>query len=528
MMAAVLNQTIRGGEMLASPPSIETLESVLSNEQATAALAAELAPLLRPGDVVALSGTLGAGKTYFARALIRTLAGDPALDVPSPTFTLLQSYELPCGPVVHADFFRVGDPGELREFGWPDIADDAITVVEWPERAGDTLPAERLAIALVLAPELGPNYRRVRLAASGAVASRTGRLIAFKRFLQEAGYDTAERIPVQGDASTRIYERLRFGGGSAILMNAPRRPDGPPVRDGKPYSAIAHLAEDVTPFVAMARALRERGLSAPEVRDADFAEGLLIIEDLGAEPLVAGDPQTAREDRYAVAVDALMSLHRQNLPDTLPVAPSVTYRLPRYDMEALLIEVELLLDWYLPRQGQPAGEEARAAFSALWREALKPAVSARPSWVLRDYHSPNLLWLPEREGVARVGLLDFQDAVMGPPAYDLVSLLQDARVDVPVTVHDALFGRYMKGRHAADRDFDMTGFVALYALMGAQRATKILGIFSRLDRRDGKSQYLAHQPRVWRNLRRSLAHPTLAKLKTWFDAHATPPRPEAG
>ncbi len=526
-MATGLSHVIRGGEMLATSPSIETFETVLPNEAATAELAAELAPLLQPGDVVTLSGSLGAGKTCFARALIRTLAGDPTLDVPSPTFTILQTYELARSPVVHADFFRVGDPEELREFGWPDLAQDAIALIEWPERAGDAISGDRLAIALAPAPELGLNRRRLRLTASGSVATRVARLIAFKRFLQESGYEAAERMPMQGDASTRIYERLRLGEQTAILMNAPRRPDGPPVRDGKPYSAIAHLAEDVTPFVALARGLRERGLSAPEIYAADLFEGLLILEDLRSEPVVTGDPPGAGEERYAVAVDALVELHRHNLPDTLPVAPSLTYRLPRYDMEALMIESELLLDWYLPHQGPKVDKDARAEFSALWRQALLPAMTARPVWVLRDYHSPNLLWLPEREGIARVGVLDFQDAVMGPEAYDLVSLLQDARVDVPVTVHDALFGRYIKGRHAADRGFDMTGFMALYALMGAQRATKILGIFSRLDRRDGKPQYLRHQPRVWRNLRRSLAHPTLAPLKAWFDAHVTPPRAEA-
>ncbi|MBX6426065.1 MAG: tRNA (adenosine(37)-N6)-threonylcarbamoyltransferase complex ATPase subunit type 1 TsaE [Variibacter sp.] len=510
--------------MDASAPSVETFEAVLPDEQATLRLAAELAPVLEAGDMVALTGGLGAGKTTFARALIRELAGDPSLEVPSPTFTLLQTYELERAPVVHVDFYRINDPEELREFGWPDLAEDAVTLVEWPERAGGTLPAERIEVELALAPELGRDCRRLRLTATGAPAARLRRLVALRRFLSEAGYETAERIPLQGDASTRIYERLRLGERTAILMIAPRRPDGPPVRDGRPYSAIAHLAEDVTPFVALARGLRERGLSAPRIYAADLAEGLLILEDLGSEPVVAGDPPAALEDRYAVAVDALVALHRQDLPDTLSVAPSVTYRLPRYDMDALLIEVELLLDWYLPHQQREIGEEARAQFAALWREALAPALATQPTWVLRDYHSPNLLWLPEREGIARIGVLDFQDAVMGPAAYDLVSLLQDARVDVPIAVEDALFSRYMKGRHAADRDFDMSEFIALYALMGAQRATKVLGIFSRLHRRDGKPQYLRHQPRVWRNLRRSLAHPTLAPLKSWYDAHVPAPR----
>ncbi|HET9903691.1 MAG TPA: tRNA (adenosine(37)-N6)-threonylcarbamoyltransferase complex ATPase subunit type 1 TsaE [Xanthobacteraceae bacterium] len=511
--------------MRASMATIDPFEMVLADEQATLKLAAEIAPLLQPGDVVALWGGLGAGKTTFARALIRARAGDPRLDVPSPTFTLVQSYELASGTVVHADLFRLRHPEDLRELGWPELAEDAVLLLEWPERAGPLLPAGRLDIALALAPELGPEHRRLRIAASGPTAERMRSLIAFKRFLQEAGYAEAERIPIQGDASTRIYERLKRGPHGAILMIAPRRPDGPPVRNGRPYSAIAHLAEDVVPFVALARALRARGLSAPDIYAADLAEGLLILEDLGTEPIVSGNPPEPVMDRYAAAVDALTALHAQVMPDTLPVAPGVDYRIPPYDLDALMIEVELLPEWYLPHQGSELAADAREEFVGLWQEALRPAAAAQRVWVLRDFHSPNLLWLPDRAGVARVGILDFQDAVMGPAAYDLVSLLQDARVDVPPAAEDALLGRYMKARHAAGRQFDMPEFVNLYALMGAQRATKILGIFARLDRRDGKPHYLRHLPRVWRNLRRSLSDPTLASLKKWYDRHVPPPRP---
>src|SRR5262249_35832770 len=153
-------------------------------------------------------------------------------------------------------------------------------------------------------------------------------------------------------------------------------------------------AEDVTPFVAVARALRERGLSAPQVHAADLAEGLLLLEDLGREGVIAGDPAAPIEERYAAAVDVLAALHRAPLPDTLPVAPRVEHRVPSYDIDAFLIEAELLLDWYVPHRGGSLTSAARADFSALWREALARAYDAPLTWVLRDYHSPNLLWLP--------------------------------------------------------------------------------------------------------------------------------------
>ena len=215
----------------------------------------------------------------------------------------------------------------------------------------------------------------------------------------------------------------------------------------------------------------------------------------------------------------LLALHAQNLPDSLPVSPHVEYRIPAYDMDAFLIEAELLLDWFLPRFGvaiQPAG---RDEFRALWSELLQPAIASPPTWVLRDFHSPNLLWLPMRSGLARLGILDFQDALMGPAAYDLASLLQDARIDVSEQTEVALLGRYVLARRESDPNLDHTQFIKIYVTLAAQRASKILGIFARLDMRDGKPQYLRHLPRIWGYLQRSLSHPALKPLKAWYAAN---------
>jgi aminoglycoside/choline kinase family phosphotransferase len=169
--------------------------------------------------------------------------------------------------------------------------------------------------------------------------------------------------------------------------------------------------------------------------------------------------------------------------------------------------------------GATVSASGRDTFVALWREALAPVLAAPPTWVLRDFHSPNLLWLPQRQGVARVGLLDFQDALLGPAAYDLASLLQDARVGVPEETEIGLLRRYLRARHALDATFDVGDFIHIYATVAAQRATKILGIFARLDRRAGKPQYLRPLPRIWSYLQRAVAHPALASLRAWYDAH---------
>jgi tRNA threonylcarbamoyl adenosine modification protein YjeE len=496
----------------------------LEDEQATRRLMTDIAGLIEPGDLITLSGDLGAGKTAFARAFIRHIAGDENIEVPSPTFTLVQNYDLPRFPIIHADLYRLSNPGELSELGFEDAPEAAVTLLEWPDRAGGRLPPDHLDVAFTLSPAQGESFRHAQITGYGKFAPRAQRIETIRNFLNDAGFGQATRWRIQGDASTRSYERLLRDGTSYILMNSPKRPDGPPVRDGKPYSAIAHLAESVTPFIAMARGLRMLGLSAPAIYAADRDAGLLVLEDLGDELVVEGDPPAPIEARYEVAADLLAALHAERTPDTIAVESGVQYRVPRYDMDAMLIETELLLDWFLPLLGSTPSDEVCDSYIALWREALTPALTAQQTWVLRDYHSPNLIWLPEREGIARVGLLDFQDAMMGPAAYYVASLLQDARVTVPELMEISLFSRYTRARLATEPGFDAPAFALLYATFAAQRASKILGIFARLDRRDGKPQYLRHLPRVWTYLQRSLAHPALAPLAAWYRANIPVPK----
>jgi aminoglycoside/choline kinase family phosphotransferase len=182
-----------------------------------------------------------------------------------------------------------------------------------------------------------------------------------------------------------------------------------------------------------------------------------------------------------------------------------------------------MLEWYLPDRNVTLPPRAHAEFILIWRELLTKALEAPRTWMLRDFHSPNLIWLENREGIARVGVIDFQDAVIGPAAYDLVSLLQDARIDVPEDIEIAMLARYVSRRRAADPSFDPSAFAETYAAMSAQRNTRLLGTFARLNRRDGKPHYLRHQPRIWTYLTRAFAHPSLAALREWSLAHVPPP-----
>jgi tRNA threonylcarbamoyl adenosine modification protein YjeE len=499
------------------------LSVALHDETATAQLMADLALLVGPGDTITLTGDLGAGKTAAARSLIRYLAGDDALEVPSPTFTLVQGYDLPAFAVLHADLYRVEDESELEEIGLSPLPDATLVLIEWPERAPSAMPEDRIDIALTHRPEQGSTARAAELTGHGKSAATIARLNALRAFLAASGYLDAGRKRMAGDASTRSYARLIRDDGIVILMNSPQRPDGAAIYNGRSYSAAVHLAENIKPFVAIDEGLRAQGISAPKIHHVDLDHGFLISEDFGGEGVVEGNPPRPIPERYEAATDALAVLHGRPLPETLPL-DGQTYAIPVFDGEALLIEIGLMPEWYLPDRNAPLSEEKRAEFLAMWRELLKTPLAAPKTWIIRDYHSPNLIWLADRTGIERVGVIDFQDTVLGPHAYDVVSLLQDARIDVPETLELTLLSRYIKARRTADASFDPAGFAELYAIMSAQRNTRLLGTFARLNRRDGKPHYLRHQPRIWTYLQRSLAHPALGPLRDWYLANVPPPQ----
>jgi aminoglycoside/choline kinase family phosphotransferase len=318
-------------------------------------------------------------------------------------------------------------------------------------------------------------------------------------FLARAWKPGSPWRPLAADASFRRYFRID-GEPGAVLMDAP--PD----------------KEDVRPFMAIGDYLVENGFSAPRVISADIAEGFLLLEDLGDDTftrLIARDAGLERA-LYEGAIDVLVDLHRLSPPKYLPVRGAAPFELPLYDDDALTREVLLFTDWYLPaRMQRPTPPDSGAEFEALWRAAFPLVRSGADTLVLLDYHADNLMALPDRHGTAAVGLLDFQDGRAGPAAYDLVSLLQDCRRAVPRALEDAMLERYLSARPDVDRE----AFMTAYWVLGAQRNTKIIGIFTRLWKRDGKPRYPGMIPNVWSLLERGLEHPELDDLKLWFDAH---------
>jgi aminoglycoside/choline kinase family phosphotransferase len=342
-------------------------------------------------------------------------------------------------------------------------------------------------------------------------------------FLAASGWGDAVVTPIPGDASTRSYARLADGARQALLMNQPQGAETPVApadasaeqRRALGYNAVARLAgADIGRFAAVAQHLREAGLSAPQVEAYDNASGFMVLEDLGDglyDQVVAGGGD--ERALYLNAMDVLAKLHARPAPESIGGKP-----LFAYDETALLAEAELLTEWFFPHAlGRAATDDEVAEHRSLWRAALAPVLAAQRVFVHRDYHAQNLLWLPQRSGAARTGLIDFQDAVAGSRAYDLASLLEDARRDVAPAVADAAVTHYLKTMMAQGTPLDEAGFRAEMAAIAAQRNAKIVGIFARLFRRDGKPRYLGYLPRVWGHLTRDLSHPSLAPLRAWYD-----------
>lgn len=344
-------------------------------------------------------------------------------------------------------------------------------------------------------------------------------------FLAGAGWGDAVLKPLQGDASTRRYLRAELRGRKAMVMDQPQNAETPPAPAGASdterlalgYNAVARLAgADCGRFVAVAHYLRSRGLSAPEIYACDPAEGFVLLEDLGDELYADAVPAGADETQlYRTAVEALAQLHMQPAPAQL--ASGVA--LHRFDSLAMLAETDLLTQWFLPlAAGTGADAEAIEQHRALWKAVLDEMPCADRVFVHRDYHAQNLLWLGQRHDVARAGMIDFQDALAGPRSYDLVSLLEDARRDVPPELASAMTSHYLAAMRAGGHLIDEAAQRREMAIMAAQRNAKIVGIFARLCRRDGKPRYLSYLPRVWRYLEHDLSHPALAPLKAWYDA----------
>lgn len=366
-------------------------------------------------------------------------------------------------------------------------------------------------------------------------ADQVERDALLQAFLKAADWARADFFQIPGDASLRHYARLTRGAETAMLMDWPPGPDAPVGEGHSAYSKLAHLAEDVKPFVAVGDYLRGRGLNAPNVIAADLDAGFLLLDDLGTADfggaIDAGSGPTGEtlDDMYRAGLDVLIALQSDGAPEPLPVGDGSVHVVPEFDDGIYRIETAMPLDWYLPVvMGRDASADLKAEYDAIWT-ALWPLIEAGPRTLfLRDFHSPNILWQSGVSGLARIGLIDYQDALIGSRAYDPVSFLQDARRDVPHERETAMRGYFVDRMKSEDAGFDAVEFGAAYAVLGAERSLRLMGLWPRLLKRDNKPHYMAHMARTHDYLRRNLQHPALAQLATFVEKHFLENAPAAG
>jgi N-acetylmuramate 1-kinase len=492
------------------------------------ALAHDLAALLEAGDVLALDGDLGMGKSAFARALLRGRANDPLLEVPSPTFTLVQGYDFNDVQISHFDLYRISDFEELYEIGLDDSWQEGVALIEWPDRAETLLPASTLWLHLSASAQ--PDARHMRLEGPESWGVRLSHLIDKHAFLMEHGWGHGICRPIAGDLSPRSYDRVVPRPGfdpleyeeherdaqSAILMDSPTRAPGPLLPDGRLYDRIAHRVTSLAPMISIAQGLAGLGLRVPALYGHDQDKGLLLWEDFGNQTLSDSSGGTDRPvaERYRATVEALAALHQK------PISPHFDgdggqHALATYDGDAFRVELDVFLDHYWPHvKGCAASVAERDRFHTLWDGPLAQLAEAEQSLVLRDVQSPNCFWL-EAEG--RVGFIDFQDCLIGPAAYDMAALCLDARVSISTALEADLLAVY-----GAARGFDdaqQATFGQAYALCAVQRTSKNLGAFARAARQMGRVDYLEHMPRGLDYLARALSHPALEALRDFYDRH---------
>jgi tRNA threonylcarbamoyl adenosine modification protein YjeE len=484
----------------------------VDDEAGTARLAEDIAVILAPGDVIALEGDLGSGKTAFARAMLRAIADDDGLEVPSPTFTLAQVYDLAGLPLTHFDLYRLGDRSELAEIGFHDAAIHGAVLVEWPDRAGGDLPATALTVSICETD--AATGRRFVLRGDARWRGRLDRTLAIRRLVDRPG-TPARRRRMAGDASSRRFERVRRGDARLVVMDWPKRPPQPVLADGLSYPQLVHVQDDPLAFAGVCAILRDGGFRAPQVEMVDRAAGLLVTEDLGTDTLTPdGRPDPAR---VLAAAEVLAEKDAARLPTAADVPGLGRWTVPAFDRRALLTELSLLPDWYLPLVGGgPVDPATRAEYLDLWAPLVDRMTALPRGLALRDAIAANMIWTGG-SGRRRVGFVDVQDAVVAPEAYDLASFLTDVRIDLPPALAREARDAYAAIRRAADPDFDRTVFDLGFALVGAQRNSKILGGFARLAVRDGRTAYLEHLPRTRRRIADALTHPVLRPLRLWYE-----------
>ena len=470
----------------------------------TALLAQRIARFIEPGDTLLLKGDLGAGKSHFARCFIQAL-GTKQSHIPSPTFTLVQVYDDTRLPLIHADLYRLKDASELDDLDMHDHFAHGVCLIEWPERATSALPRTALTVHFKVS---GESTREVELTGDTRWQRRLKVMLTpadthrqkkdFAGFAAEHGFADAEIVQMTGDSSFRQYFRVKSGARTAVIMDVPTTivdEDGDPV-------------DQVSNHVRVAKWLASHGLRVGKIIAADAAQGLILQEDLGDKTLFDQYAGTVDGPWLQVGVEALVRMNSGKQLDGLKP----------FTLERFLRNVGLFADWYLPAlRGHATSPDERARFLEAWAQVYDSFKHVAWGVQLRDYHSPNFMVLGQVPSLENLALIDYQDATHGPLAFDLASLLYDARVNVPACLRDDLLEYYI-----AKTGVEVKAFETSFYLISLMRNARILGIFTRLAQRDGKRQYLDKMPILLPYIQEALKHPAAASVRPWLQKVEVP------
>lgn len=450
-------------------------------------------------DVILLEGDLGAGKTTFSKFFINHFS-EIKHNVTSPTFNIVQTYKSNKCNIWHFDLYRLKNSLEIIEIGLEEALDEGLTIIEWFEIANDYLPEDYLEIKI----DNSNDKRIATLFANGSWVKRLEKIQnkyqedrekIIADFLHFNNLGNARVEKLKADASFRTYRRIYDSKKTLILMNAPP------------------AYEDISKFILVDEYLRKQNLNAPEILGYNIKNGLMLLQDFGNNLFTTILNECSKQELCVKEKE--LYIKAVNVLDGLKKISDIGSKIPKYDDNLLLKEVKLLTDWYLPYKFDSEDHiQKESEYIEIWQELLKKINIFDNVFVHRDFHADNLLYLNDFDGIKQIGLLDFQDAVIGSPIYDLISLLEDARRDVlPQTVEEC------KKIFLKNNNFNINDFNMAYNIIAAQRNCKIIGIFIRLSVRDNKQNYLDYLPRVWNHLKNDLNHPDLKPLKDWFDKY---------
>lgn len=463
----------------------------------------ELSVMLKPGDVIALNGQIGSGKTTFAKLLINSLTETPLDEISSPTFNLYQTYESGALEIAHYDFYRIESEIELSEIDLSDSFENKICIIEWADKYSKILPEDRIEI-LIECQDVDRIYKVKPLGKCREILDNLNKI---KNFLNDLDINFTRLEKLPGDASKRKYFRVTGLKDNMILMDATQEND---------TRSKTGLSQGIDDFIIIGEYLDSINVRVPKLIARNKTDALLLEEDLGERCYLTAVNRESYKKLYKPAIETLIHISNIKHPKNISINANAHY-MRDFDLDIYLNEAEIFIDYYWPFvNGKICSEDQKQEFIHIMKKAYSDLTNDK-TLMLRDFHSPNLLFLENEKGYKKCAIIDFQDALLGHPLYDLVSLTNDARLTINEDHEKYLIELYKADFRFNDYQFDKLSFMEQYHILGVQRSIKILGIFARLAILENNHTYLSHMPRIINYIKRIMYSSNLKELTNWLN-----------